>query len=215
MVAKAWIKPLPDGKLGNVTVRQRLLESIGNMNGQDDGVTSEDLKRSGFGKVVMSLYMHPTETPHMKRQLKKLIEQWSRPIFKKEGNMKNLHSVPSARRNVNMGSYAQASSPNNNNNQQVNARLTHRTTDDLSSIISKGYQTKAGSLGNNRVRVPFSKGFRFTVQPGPKAAPEGRNRGSGGRDGPRSDLNKRMQNKSRPITKNKRSVEMSADGKGL
>ena len=89
VVAGTWAKPLPNGKLGNVTVRSKLLQAIGKMQGEN-GVTAHDLKRSNFGKVIMSLYMHKSETPELKRQHKDLIEQWSRPIFNKSGNMRDL-----------------------------------------------------------------------------------------------------------------------------
>ena len=64
---------------------------------RDQGIVAHDLKRSDFGKVVMGLYMHPQETPTLKRQLKKLIERWSRPIFQKSGNMKDLEHVHGSR----------------------------------------------------------------------------------------------------------------------
>lgn len=171
VAAKAWIAPLPNGKLGNVTVRQRLLESISHMTGTHDGeegVTPADLKRSAFGKVIMSLYMHKSETPQMKRFHKSLIEQWSRPIFNKTGNMKDLERVQSERREAGVVlSY-----------QQRNAAMSKPVNDDrasagdagavedINSIFKKGFKTKGAiDLGNNRVRIPYSKGFQFSVRP--------------------------------------------------
>ena len=82
---KRWVEPLPNGSLGNVTLRRRILEALAAMTGEN-GIATHDLKRSGFGKTAMTLYMHRSETPEMKKLLKGLIEQWSRPIFQKSGN---------------------------------------------------------------------------------------------------------------------------------
>ena len=88
-ICKRWIQPLPNGTLGNVTLRRRIMESIAAMSGEN-GINSYDLKKSGFGKVVMCLYMHKSETPDMKKMLKGIIEQWSRPIFQKSGDLRHL-----------------------------------------------------------------------------------------------------------------------------
>jgi len=177
VVAKAWIAPLANGKLGNVTVRQRLLESISTMTGTHDGeegVTASDLKRSAFGKVIMSLYMHKSETPQMKRLHKSLIEQWSRPIFNKSGNMKDLERVQSERREAGVVlSYQQrnAASSRSANDDRASASAGGTAVEDINSIFKKGFKSKGAiDLGNNRVRIPYSKGFQFSVRPEHKGA---------------------------------------------
>mmetsp|Transcript_13087 Transcript_13087/g.19935 ORF Transcript_13087/g.19935 Transcript_13087/m.19935 type:complete len:546 (-) Transcript_13087:301-1938(-) len=177
VVAKAWIAPLANGKLGNVTVRQRLLESISTMTGTHDGeegVTPSDLKRSAFGKVIMSLYMHKSETPQMKRLHKSLIEQWSRPIFNKSGNMKDLERVQSERREAGVVlSYQQRNpaSSRSANDDRASASAGGMAVEDINSIFKKGFKSKGAiDLGNNRVRIPYSKGFQFSVRPEHKGA---------------------------------------------
>jgi transcription factor SPN1 len=213
---KRWIQPLPNGKLGNVTVRQRLLQAIGNMTGED-GVRQEDLKRSDFGKVTMSLYMHKNETPALKMQLKGLIDQWSRPIFQKSGNMKDLERV--GRRDK--GLVALARAQQQGSERRVSAAMSpsssSKAAKDVTSILARGFEAKATrDLGNNRVRVPFSKGFQFTVRPTDKISSDdvkqqgrGRPMGAEGRDA----LSKRMLEKKRPTAKNQRSANISIEGR--
>ena len=210
IVCKRWVQPLPNGTLGNVTVRQNLLQAIWNLN-----VSTENLKRSGFGKVVMSLHMHPSETPALKRLTKLLIEKWSRLIFNREGNLRERDQEYS-RGNAGITGYAKASLQSAAADGQLmkNRGSNQRTTDDISTIIASGHQTKISTLGNNRVQVPSSKGFQFTIRPKDKINPKMmQNRGRAGA-GARSELNKAMQKK-RTGSKIQRSVQMSADGKGI
>merc|ERR1712194_299719 len=90
VVAKRWIQPLPNGALGNVTVRQAMIDSVAKMGTGDQGIMLSDLKNSDFGKLIMQLYKHKNETPTMKRKLKSMIEEYSRVVFGKSGNMKDL-----------------------------------------------------------------------------------------------------------------------------
>jgi transcription factor SPN1 len=215
-ICKRWIQPLPSGQLGNVTVRQRLLTSIGQMTGEN-GITPSDLKRSEFGKVVMSLYMHPSETPSMKRQLKSLIDQWSRPIFQKSGNMRDLERIHHARGG---GGLTQIARVNRMEQQQNVARApvmgAHRggRDQDINSLIQSGSKGMAES-GINRVRVPYSKGFQYSVRPENKVTGDVDKRRVVG--GPTQDtrgkLSKRMVEKGRAKPKNQRSANISVEGR--
>ena len=91
-----WITP-HSGKLGNVTIRRDLLRAVGNMKGES-GINSSDLKKSQIGRLVMQLYSCSAETNDMKAIHKGLIDAWSRPIFKKSGNYRDLAEVEVARR---------------------------------------------------------------------------------------------------------------------
>ena len=138
-------------------MRKAIFDAIAGMTG-DNGVNSTDLKRSGFGKVTMALYMHKSETPQMKKLLKGLIDQWSRPIFQKSGDMRDLEKIQAAR-GMNEGlarSAAASKSPSGGKR--------GKTEDELAKIISEGSKNTRDS-GNNRVRVPYSKGFQYTVRP--------------------------------------------------
>jgi len=219
VVCKSWIQPLPNGQLGNITVRQRLIGAISLMTGEN-GITKIDLKRSDFGKVVMSLYMHKNETKGMKRALRTLIDQWSRPIFQKSGNMRDLRRVQHTRGD---GGLSQISRSHMMEEQSRERALKapimrgHRggKDQDLNSLIKSGTKGKIES-GINRVRIPFSKGFQYSVRP--------ENRVTGDFDkrrdttaGPSSDsrgkLSKRMIEKGRTKSKNQRSANISIEGR--
>ena len=226
MVAAAWVRPLPNGQLGNVTVRSKILQAIGKMNGEN-GITAVDLKRSNFGKVVMSLYMHRSETPDLKRQHKALIEQWSRPIFQKSGNMRDLEKVQESRGATSGGiagiarAQAMARSRGAAESSAAAAAAGAGTPDgggsekgrDMSAIISRGSES-ARDLGTNRVRVPFSKGFQFSVRPSDKtgSVQDRRTYVTSVKDN-REALHKKMLDKSRPVSKNQRSANISIEGR--
>jgi len=215
VICKRWIQPLPNGTLGNVTVRSRLMTTIALMTGEN-GITPHDLKRSKFGKTVMSLYMHKSETREMKQQLKALIDQWSRPIFQKSGNMRDLERVHYARGATGI---SQISRTQQMHQPKVNvnpAKAAHRggKDQDLNSLIASGSKGKTES-GINRVRVPYSKGFHYSVRP------ESRTTGDVDRrrlpavatNDARGKLSKRMVEKARTVSKNFRSANVSIEGR--
>ena len=215
-ICKRWIQPLPNGKLGNITVRQRLLESIAQMTGEN-GITASDLKRSEFGKVVMTLYMHKDETKPMKRQLKGLIDQWSRPIFQKSGNMRDLSRVNRGGTGV-----SQMASARMMDEQQrekaarapVLGRSRGGADQSFESLIKHGVKGKKES-GITRVRVPFSKGFQYSVRPENKVTGDVDNRRlvSAPTQDARGKLGKRMVEKGRAKSKNMRSANISIEGR--
>jgi transcription factor SPN1 len=229
---KRWIQPLPDGKLGNVTVRQRILDVIGKMNHPETGVTASDLKHSEFGKVVFTLYKHPDETPNLKRVCRALIDQWSRPIFQKSGNMRDLAHVQRGADGRDSSLAAVAAQQQQFRKQQAQqaaaaaaaaaptGRTRVRGDGDLQQVIMQG-KKDGGESGINRVRVPFSKGFNFAVRPAAKTA-------ASPADGPvdtrrinpgqtptasRGKLAKRMVEKGRTVAKNQRSANISVEGR--
>jgi len=239
-VCKRWIQPLPNGTLGNVTLRRRILEAICSMTGEN-GVTSSDLKNSGFGKVVMTLYMHKNETPEMKKMLKGAIEQWSRPIFQKSGNMRDLERAQAARGMAETGSLVGIARAQRFESKQEERRRSGegrgsgtnadvrrgKTADDLEHIITKGSKA-AIEIGNNRVRVPYSKGFQYSVRPENRKGNVSDKRnlvsakaaaavGGGGMASEKRDaLSKRMIEKNRKTNKQtQRSANISIEGRAV
>merc|ERR1719215_2057362 len=211
-VAKSWIAPLSNGKLGNITVRQRLLECIGAMTGGydgEEGVSARDLKESGFGKVIMSLYRHKMETPQMKRLHKSLIEQWSRPIFNKSNNMKDRERVDKHRAQAGVLLSHQLS--RNLAAQAMNERDTEESgtgIEDMNTIFNRGFKSGGGiDLGNNRVRVPYSRGFQFTVRPEGNVDRSVQLKKAG-----RESLSKRLTEKKRS-SKSSRGAGLSVEGR--
>jgi len=218
-ICKRWIQPLPNGQLGNITVRQRLLGAIAIMTGEN-GITASDLKRSDFGKVVMSLYMHKSETNTMKRKLRSLIDQWSRPIFQKSGNMRDLERVHHSRGD---GGLSQISRRHMMEEQSRERALKapvkrgHRggKDQDLNSLIQSGAKGKTES-GINRVRIPYSKGFQYSVRPENRITGDmdkRRDTTAGPSQDSRGKLSKRMVEKGRAKSKNQRSANISVEGR--
>ena len=211
-VCKRWIQPLPNGSLGNVTVRQRLLQTVALMQG-DNGISPNDLKRSEFGKVIMSLYMHKDESPGMKRQLKGLIEQWSRPIFQKSGNMRDLERVHHARGATGLSGISRMQQQGEVKQSVQPLVASHRggKDQDLNSLIKSGSKGKSES-GINRARVPYSKGFQYSVRPQDRVTGAVDKRRSGTSE-KRGGLAKRMVEKGRQVNKNQRSHNVSVEGR--
>ncbi|OEU22286.1 IWS1_C-domain-containing protein [Fragilariopsis cylindrus CCMP1102] len=218
-ICKRWIQPLSNGHLGNITVRQRLLGAIAIMTGEN-GITASDLKRSDFGKVVMSLYMHKSETNTMKRKLRSLIDQWSRPIFQKSGNMRDLERVHHSRGD---GGLSQISRRHMMEEQSRERALKapvkrgHRggKDQDLNSLIQSGAKGKTES-GINRVRIPYSKGFQYSVRPENRITGDmdkRRDTTAGPSQDSRGKLSKRMVEKGRAKSKNQRSANISVEGR--
>jgi transcription factor SPN1 len=207
-VIRRWIQPLPNGQLGNVTVRSKLLDAIANM----PGIHPNALKRSELGKTVMTLHKHPKETPNMKRQTRGLIEQWSRGIFQKSGNMRDLEHVHHSRGEGGLASLRRQQQAAGAAASANPASRRDKPTD-LKSIIASGKRgSDTGPASANRVRVPFSKGFAFSVRPMGKAGDVADTRRSPAKD-KRGGLTKRMVEKSRKVGKNQRSANISVEGR--
>lgn len=203
---RRWIQPLPNGQLGNVTVRTKLLDAVANM----PGIHPNALKRSELGKTIMVLHKHPKETPSLKRQTRELIELWSRGIFQKSGDMRELEHVHHSRGE---GSLAAIRRQQGAAASTANAAARRDKPGDLKGIISSGKRggdTIAASV--NRVRVPFSKGFSYSVRPTAKAAGETDARRSPAKD-TRGGLNKRMLDRAKKAGKNQRSANISVEGR--
>ena len=219
IICKRWIQPLPNGQLGNITVRQRIIGVIALMTGEN-GITSIDLKRSDFGKVVMSLYMHKNETKAMKRSLRSLIDQWSRPIFHKSGNMRDLERVHHARGGAGLSQISR--------NQMMEEQSRERAAktpfvrghrggkdQDLNSLIQSGAKGKTES-GINRARIPYSKGFQYSVRPENRVTGDfdkRRDTTAGPTQDSRGKLSKRIVEKGRKKSKNQRSANISVEGR--
>jgi transcription factor SPN1 len=225
VVCKRWIQPLPNGQLGNLTVRSRILDAVGNMTGES-GITPADLKRSEFGKVVMALFKHSQETPQLKTKLRALIEQWSRPIFQKSGNMRDLERAQYNRADRGMAGLARQQQQQQQQQGAARGRAAAAAaasagggSDDLHGLISGGKKAAAES-GTQRVSVPFSRGFAFSVRPEGRAgtggdepsSPEKRG-GSGASADTRDKLSKRMVEKGRAVGKVQRSANISIEGR--
>lgn len=212
VLIKRWIQPLPTGQLGILTVRQRLLESVLTMTGET-GITANDLKRSELGKVVMVLYKHKDETPTMKNGLlRKLIEQWSRPIFQKSANPRDLERVGSrdAKGLSALVRQQQQVARASSNEKAAVAAATANSNNTLGAMLKSGGKGNALAPSAARVSVPFSKGFQYTVRPSAKAATPEKTKQE---QDTRGKLSRRMIEKTRAVSKNNRSANISIEGR--
>jgi transcription factor SPN1 len=143
----------------------------------------------------------------MKRQLKALIEQWSRPIFAKSGNMRDLDRVQRGS-GLSMGGNPAAAST-----QSSKQRTRSEQQQDLQDLIRSGKKSKT-ELTSSRVQVPYSRGFAYSVRPESRATmPSPQKSAAAASDDTRGKLSKRMTEKGRAISKNQRSANISIEGR--
>mmetsp|Transcript_19060 Transcript_19060/g.39688 ORF Transcript_19060/g.39688 Transcript_19060/m.39688 type:complete len:489 (-) Transcript_19060:96-1562(-) len=213
-----WIMPIK-GKLGNVTIRRDLLVAVGKMDGES-GVQGIDLKRSNLGKLVMALYNHPNETKEMKQIEKKLIDQWSRPIFRKSGNYRDLQDAEQERRIAGFKPKAMAM-PSGMAATSDNKKSPAGARGSVGDVLAKGIRSptvQTAAAKSNRVSIPYSKGFSYTVRPNDKIDSKTEDYMAGTRvkqGGTAEKLSKIMLEKSRPTIKNQRSQNISIEGRAV
>jgi len=71
-----WLKPLSDGTLPNLKIREGILKCL-----QRIEVNQDALQSSSIGKAVMVLSKHKQETAANKKICRELISKWAQPIF--------------------------------------------------------------------------------------------------------------------------------------
>lgn len=227
---KRWIQPLKNGKLGNVTVRKKIIQALSTIKPGTDkrgnkiirdrhGITKEHLKESGFGKVCMALAKHKDETPEMKKLLKQLMDHWFRDIFGKSGNMKDVDQR--VRGQTGVAAYNRQQFLEKEAAKKANACPSKASRggrdQNLDSILQKGSQGKSQNA-QNRVSVPFSKGFAYSVRPDSKLTPQDIRQAAASSmhsEDARSKLAKRMVEKKRTKSKNQRSANISIEGRAV
>ncbi|KAI3658850.1 hypothetical protein MP638_006565 [Amoeboaphelidium occidentale] len=73
---KLWLEPLPDGSLPSLNIRQYFFEVMPKM-----PITTENLRNSRLGRVVMFYSKFEKETPDIRRKAADLINAWSQPLI--------------------------------------------------------------------------------------------------------------------------------------
>lgn len=71
-----WLSLLPDHSLPHLTIRTSFLKLL-----KDYSITTDMLKDSKLGRVVMGLYKNPKELFSNREMARRLIHNWARPIF--------------------------------------------------------------------------------------------------------------------------------------
>eukprot|EP00638_Chattonella_subsalsa_P002030 CAMPEP_0117751918 /NCGR_PEP_ID=MMETSP0947-20121206/11272_1 /TAXON_ID=44440 /ORGANISM="Chattonella subsalsa, Strain CCMP2191" /LENGTH=504 /DNA_ID=CAMNT_0005570413 /DNA_START=56 /DNA_END=1570 /DNA_ORIENTATION=- len=152
-VVKKWIEIPASGELCNLTLRQQLLKALLPL-----PVNPEHLKRSKLGMVIMTLYKHPDELKENKRLCKELIEKWSRPLFHKETDMRQLGRVHEDRI-IDARQRVAAREP-----KQTGPTGT-RSRGPVDILDRKGREANQEMV---RARCPYSMGFNFVARPEPR-----------------------------------------------
>ena len=152
-VLKSWIEPMNKTVLAGLTVRIGVYDVLKKL-----PCTTEQLKRSKIGKTLMVLVKHKQETDENKRKIREIIDKWSRPIFGKSVDARNI---------------------------DIRERLMHETSaerqrraDMIVKNTSKIKKEKSSTQfelgtgenevvddGRGRARLPINHGLMFTVQP--------------------------------------------------
>jgi len=82
---RMWLEPLPDGSLPSLDIRRNLLFALNKM-----PITTEYLRESRIGRVVMFMYKCEKEVPELRKMAGELINKWSRPILARAGRSTNV-----------------------------------------------------------------------------------------------------------------------------
>lgn len=152
-VLKTWIEPMSKTVLAGLTIRNAVYDILKKL-----PCTTEQLKRSQIGKTLMILVKHKLETNENKRKIREIIDKWSRPIFGKSVDARNIdirerlmHETPAER-------------------QHRAAMIEKNTSKIIIEKSSKQFELNSGEKeeiddGRGRARMPHNHGLMFTVQP--------------------------------------------------
>ena len=153
-VLRRWIEPKDKITLTGLTVRTSVYEMLRKL-----PCEVVHLKRSGIGKTVMALLKHSGEIASNKQLLNEIVEKWNRLVFNKSSDMRHrVHRMAEA-------PIAVKRDDNSSGKNRVSSSIKEERG--FHDILEAQGQKKSGD-GFDRVRVPFSTGFMFSVQPSSK-----------------------------------------------
>jgi transcription factor SPN1 len=166
---RKWIEPRDKNTLPALAVRTAVYDMLRRLPCQLD-----HLRRSGIGKTIMALLKHNQEIDANKQLLNEIVEKWNRLIFNKSSDARSRTqrmasaSAPgaaastSASASVKM-SAAPAAQPSGGSGARSGA-VSSSEQRGLDEILA-GQNSRKIDDEFNRVRVPFSSGFMFSVRP--------------------------------------------------
>jgi len=209
-VIRNWLQPWPavdhlgretpshKRNLPNLSLRTTLYELLAIMPIRPEHLKNSERDGPGLGKIILMLFKHPKETVANKRFLQGLLEEWSRYIFKKTKDYKQLSTMLPR-----------------SNKYSARPKLTRQASgesveDFVTSADRDSITTDSTSA---RVQVPRLDGYHFQVQPeSVQVQPV-----SGGlKSGKKNQLIKRMKDMQRLATaRSFRGEQMSIEGRGL
>lgn len=144
---KEWLGPSPvDKALPAQSIRTKIIAILPYID-----ITVEDLKQSGFGKIVNYLSNHPKEIPENKQILRTLMQKWSREIFRKS-------EVPDKR-----VLRADDDSPAMRNRRKK--RTGSSNSSSKGALDKLGQKSAGGKPKATRARIPQAVDFDYKVIP--------------------------------------------------
>lgn len=148
-----WIEPKDKNTLPGLSVRAAVYEMLKQLPCQ-----LHHLKRQPalIGKTVMKLLKSPLETAANKQILNDVVEKWNRLIFNKSADPRSK----THRRALHVGDMP---APAESRRQSSVESAGTDSSRGFEEILSQKVESSADGYG--RVRVPFSNGFQFLVQP--------------------------------------------------
>jgi len=198
-----WLKPLPDGSIPNVKVRQTLLEILELFKDID----VDYLKESGIGKSVMILSKHPMETVGNKKIAATLIERWSRPIFGISSEYKDLREYDDQ-------------DTTQQKKKEVEKVITPKrdsmkSSVDLEHELTKKYQKSDGANRSFHARIPDRVSFDFKRRPKSAVNVDAEAKGPGSQAKQKKFDKLLQKTRSGGGLKNSRAAPMSIEGRNL
>ena len=144
-----WIEP-KGNTLTTLSVRVAIYEILKGLPCQID-----HLRASAIGKTILALRKHKAEIPENKRMLKEIMEKWCRPIF----------NLSSDARGANNAKETKAELAQVIKNQKLAARNNEGEEGEATFEDALAGATRKLDNGYDRVVVPRSNGFMFSVRP--------------------------------------------------
>ena len=156
-VLKRWIEPKDTATLTSMQVRTAVYDMLRKL-----PCEVVHLRRSGVGKTVMALLRHKAEVDQNKQILGEIIEKWNRMVFNKSAAMRSRAPIRASAPEVGTAS-GDIHSAGRVKDQQGASAASAAERRGFTEIL----QTKQSTASNgfDRVRVPYSAGFMFSVQP--------------------------------------------------
>lgn len=205
-ILNAWLRPLADGSIPNVSVRTTLLRLLKKLPVNVEMFDRrEQLKKSGLGKMVMFLYKLPEETLQNKRVAQALVEAWSRPIFELSTQYSDLKHL-------------QRREAESTDDAATKEREAKRLKAAAAEEPKK--EPKPGEAGYRwHASVPQPSKMDYTKRPESKVAHEGpvKNMSAGLSDGSKtSKINNKMTGlKQKGKKRNIHALKVSVEGRGV
>jgi transcription factor SPN1 len=155
---RKWIEPRDKNTLPALAVRAAVYDMLRKLPCQLD-----HLRRSGIGKTIMALLKHNLEIDANKQLLNEIVEKWNRLIFNKSSDARSrTQRMASASASGAVTISAAPTQPSGSSGARSGATSSEQRG--LDEILA-GKNSHKIDDEFNRVRVPFSSGFMFSVRP--------------------------------------------------